>query len=129
MIVSKYILDVLKLLLDGDENGKAAKLQIPFLSDAEYEYTNGGGVFVSFLHLEEIFEHKLTKDDLVLNGVTIVSPELKIGADATVFLRDGIVDRLEIWSFDGNYPDHDLINYTLKQVWHDSSGSVIEASE
>lgn len=51
MITSKYILDVLELLLDGDD-WKAAKLQIPFLSDTKYEYTNGGGGVLAF-HIQQ----------------------------------------------------------------------------
>jgi hypothetical protein len=128
MIKSKYISDVLELLLDGDD-GKAAKSQISFLSDTEYEYTNGGGVFISFSHPAEIVEYRLTQDNLVLNGVTINSPELEIGADATVFFKNGIIDYLEIWSFDSNYPDHELTNYVLKQAWQDSPGRVINVKE
>ena len=119
MIKSKYISDVLELLLDGDDS-KVAKSQIPFLSDTKYEYTNGGGVFIRFSHSAEIDEYRLAEDELVLNGVTIESPELGIGADATVFLTNGIIDYLEIWSFDGDYPDYELTNYMLKQAWHDS---------
>jgi hypothetical protein len=85
MIKSKYISDVLELLLDGDDNGKAAKSQIPFLSDINYEYTDGGGAFISFSRSAEIVAYRLTQDNIVLNGVTINSPELEIGADATVF--------------------------------------------
>ncbi|QKZ14553.1 hypothetical protein [Spirosoma sp. KUDC1026] len=129
MIKSKYISDVLELLLDGDDNGKAAKSQIPFLSDINCEYTNGGGVFISFSHSAEIVAYRLAQDNIVLNGVTINSPELEIGADATVFLTNGIIDYLEIWSFDGNYPNHELTNYTLKQAWKDSLGRVINENK
>jgi hypothetical protein len=129
MIRSKYVSDVLELLLDGDDDGKAAISQIAFLSDTAYEYTSGGGVFISFSHSAEIVEYRLTQDKLVLNGVTIDSPELEIGADATVFFKNGIIDYLEIWSFDGNYPDHELTNYILKQAWQDSPGRVINVKE
>ncbi|MPR36741.1 hypothetical protein [Salmonirosea aquatica] len=128
MIKSRYISDVLELLLDGDE-GKAAKSQIPFLSDTNYEYTEGGGVFISFSHSAEIIEYRLTQENLVLNGVTIDSPELKVGADAAVFLTNGIIDYLEIWSFDGHYPDHELTNYVLKQAWRDSPERIINIKE
>jgi len=120
MIKSKYISDVLELLLDGDDERKAAKSQIPFLSDTEYKYASGGGVFVNFSHSAEIFVYWITQDNLILNGVTINSPELISGADATVYLTNGIIDYLEIWSFDGSYSDHALTSYVLKQTWQNS---------
>lgn len=126
MITSNYISGILELLLDGD--GKAVKPQLAFLQDMAYEYT-GGGVVVRFSHTEEIGAYRLPIDKLVLNGVTIASPALGIGADATAFLTNGLLEYLEIWSFDGNYPDYDLTQYTLQQVWQGSSGRVITVNE
>jgi hypothetical protein len=50
----------------------------------------------------------------------INSTELNISADATVFLSNGIVNYLEIWSHDGKYPDKELSDYLLSQVWVNS---------
>jgi len=74
------------LLLDGDAEGIAARPQIQFLTDEEYEYT-GGGLFVSFSHSEEIVQYKSSKNDLILNGIKISPTEFPIEADATLFFK------------------------------------------
>lgn len=125
MISSQYILNILDLILDGDNGGKEARPQLAFLTDINYDYTDGAGLFVSFSHEKGINAYRLVEDKLILGGVTITSPELEIGADATVFFSDGLVDFLEIWSFDGNYPDCDLTSYLVKQEWDGSPGRTI----
>jgi len=47
MIRSRFILNILDLLLDGDEIGKAIRPQMDYLTDVDYNYT-GVGVFVKF---------------------------------------------------------------------------------
>ena len=121
MIKSKYILDILTLLLDGDEEGIAVRRQLNFLTDVKYDYT-GSGLFLTFSHDDEIIKHKYFKDDLVLLGVKITTTEYPIEADATVFLKNGIIDNLEIWCYAGDYPNKDLTKYTLTQAWNDSPG-------
>lgn len=74
MIKSKFILDIVDLLLGGDAEGIVARPQIQHLTDEEYEY-NDGGLFVSFSPSEEIDQHKSSKPDLILNGVKITSSE------------------------------------------------------
>ena len=115
MIRSGLILDILNLLLDGDDVDGQAKMQIETLTESDYHYT-GSGLFVSFSHDEEIFKFRLTEESLVMNGVEIKSPDLAIGADATVFFKDGLIDHLEIWSHDGNYPEKELTDYSLKRT-------------
>jgi hypothetical protein len=114
MISSKYILNILELLLDGDEAGKALRSQINFLTDVEYEYT-GVGLYVTFQSTDGIENWKYKEDKIILDGVSITSTELGIGASATVFVSNGVIDYLEIWSYDGEYPKRELSNYTLKQ--------------
>lgn len=125
MIKSQFILDILDLLLDGDRKSEFVKNQLPYLSDSEYNYTNGAGCFIYFLHIEEIIKYK-TRESFILNGVKIESEELEIGADATLFMKDGIIDHLEIWSFDNSYPNTELRKYTLTQDWIGSPKRVIE---
>jgi len=115
MIQPGLILDILNLLLDGDDVDAMAKLQIESLTESDFNYT-GSGLFVSFSHDEEIFKFRLNEDQLTLNGVEIKSPDLAIGADATVFFEDGVIDHLEIWSHDGNYPEKELTDYSLKRI-------------
>jgi hypothetical protein len=114
MISSKYILDILDLLLDGDANGKALRPQIDYLTGAEYDYT-GVGLFVKFFTSKGIENLKFTEDRLILDGVTITSTELGSGASATIFINNGFIDYLELWSYDGEYPRKELGSYTLKQ--------------
>lgn len=90
-----------------------------YLSEADYNYT-GVGVFINFNHNKDVEEYKSSKPNLILSGVVIKSSELNLGADATLFFRDGIIDYLEIWSYDGNYPKKELEDYILTQEWKGS---------
>lgn len=119
MIKSKYISDILDLLLDGDDAGLLARNQLSFITEANFEYT-GGGLFVSFTHSKEIIEHRVIEPKLILNGVKIETTEFPIEADATLFFKDGLIDYLEIWSYLGDYPKQDLTKYTLTQIWENS---------
>lgn len=120
MLKSKFISDILTLLLDGDENGILAAKQIPFLEEPDYEYT-GSGVFIGFSASSSINDFKVTtKEKLILDGVKIESPELEDGAICTLFFEDGIIDYLEIWSRSGNYPKEELTKYKLIQKWEGS---------
>ena len=48
MIKSKYIYNILDLLLDGDDVGILARKQIEFLTENDIEYTGGGVVINAF---------------------------------------------------------------------------------
>jgi hypothetical protein len=119
MIQSRFIADILDLLLDGDEDGVALRSQIPFLTDSDYEYT-GSGLFVSFSHSESISQFKLISNTAVTHGVEIKSSELELGADTTLFISEGMVSTLEIFAYDGNYPEKELTDYVLTQIWNGS---------
>ncbi|NII27033.1 hypothetical protein HB364_18225 [Pseudoflavitalea sp. X16] len=125
MITSTYIKDILTLLLDGDNEGLAAKPQLEFIVDAEYQYT-GGGLFVSFSYKDGIEAYSIDKKDLILNGVKIETSQYPIEADASLFFNDGLISYLEIWCYLGDYPDKDLKQYTLTQIWKDSPGKQIK---
>lgn len=125
MLKSKFISDILDLILDGDEAGIKAKSQIQFISESDYEYTVAG-VFVGFQHENGIEKYRCEKNDLILDGVEIKSPELEIGANCTLFFSDGIIDNLEIWSYGGDYPKSDLTKYELTQVWENSPQKTIK---
>jgi hypothetical protein len=116
MIQSKFIADIIDLLLDDE----TIKKQIPFLNDTAYEYT-GVGLFVRFSYTYGIENFRDVNNMSILDAVEIKSPELAIGADAQIFFNDGIIDYLEIWSFDGDYPAKELKNYTLIQKWDGSA--------
>jgi len=119
MIKSKFILNILELLLDGDEDGVNANSQIGYLTESNFDYT-GVGVFIEFKQTEGIEKYRSNIESLVLNGVVIKSSELEIGADCTLFFKDGLISYLEIWSYSGNYPKKELIDYELTQQWKGS---------
>jgi hypothetical protein len=127
MIKSKYISDILDLLLDGDDLGQKARFQIDFLTETNYTYT-GIGVFVKFSHDDGIEQYTLKTDHTVINGVEIKSTELDIGAEAMVFISNGLIDYLEIWSYNGEYPARELTSYTLTQGWANAPGREIKVN-
>lgn len=124
MIKSKYISDILDLLLDGDDVGKSARPQIAFLTDANYNYT-GVGLFVTFKHAHGIEQYRVSTEKNMINGVEIRSNELDIAAEAMASLNNGLIVYLEIWSYSGKYPTEELTNYTLTQSWNGSTGREI----
>ena len=124
MIKSKFISDILDLLLDEDNEGIALRPQIEFLTDSKYNYT-GGGLFVTFSHSDGIEKHKYSKSNLILLGVKITTSEYPFEADGSVFLKNGFIDYLEIWCYKGDYPKKDLAKYTLTQAWNNSPGKQI----
>jgi hypothetical protein len=124
MIKTKYISDILELLLDGDDEGLSAKLQLPHITEENFNYTDGG-LFVNFSHSVELKQYKVIKPDLVLNGVKIQTSEFPIEADATLFFKDGIINYLEIWCYLGDYPKQNLTKYTLTQNWKNSTNRII----
>ncbi|MFV0535833.1 MAG: hypothetical protein ACK5M3_00505 [Dysgonomonas sp.] len=125
MIKSQFVLDILDLLLDG-ENGKFLVPQLDYMFDSDYNYTRSG-CFVTFTHSEDIVKYR-SKEDFLFDGVKIESSELDGRADAILFMKDGIIDYLEIWSFDANYnyPSIELMTYTLIQEWNGSPQRVIK---
>jgi hypothetical protein len=125
MIGSTFIFNILDLLLDGDDLGKAARPQIEYLTDAVYDYTSVG-LFVTFQCSEEIVKFGMGEDRIILEGVTITSPELQIGAATILYINKGIIDVLEIWSYDGEYPRKELASYILKQQGTWGSGREIK---
>jgi hypothetical protein len=124
MIGSTFILNILDLLLNDDELGIAIRPQIDHVTDAVYNYT-GVGLYVTF-ECDEKIVRSVGEEQIILDGVTITSPELNIGASAALFLKEGIINYLNIWSFDGEYPRKELSTYTLKQEGNWSSGREIK---
>lgn len=126
MIRSQFILDILDLLLDVEEDALFIKNQIKYLSDnSDYEYTSGAGCFITFsqTNTEKIIKYKLDKN-IVFDKVKIESEGIE--AEAILHLKDGIIDNLEIWAHIGNYPNKELTSYTLSQEWEGSNKRVIK---
>ncbi|MBI3219871.1 MAG: hypothetical protein HYZ44_10190 [Bacteroidetes bacterium] len=124
MIKSKFINDILDLLLEGDSFGQSVRGQISYLTEEEYNYT-GVGLFVSFSHTDGIEKFKANDEKLILDGVIIRSSEIELAAEAMVFCDKGLIDYLEIWSHDGVYPKKEIETYTITQEWPGSPGRQI----
>lgn len=124
MIQSQFILDILNLLLDGDDDGLLLRKQIPFLTDTDYEYT-GVGVIIGFSANQQIDEYKLGDRSFIIDGVKLKSKDLEFGAEATASIKNGILDFLDIWSYSGDYPRTELTSYVLTQEWKGSPGKQI----
>ena len=123
MIKSKFISDILELLLDGDELGLLAKRQLPYLTENKFKYT-GSGLFVNFTQSAEIINYTTLPLNFVLDGVKIETKEFPIEANATLFFKNGVIDLLEIWCYLGNYPNQNLTKYTLTQIWVNSPNKI-----
>jgi hypothetical protein len=124
MIQSTFINNIVSLLIETDEYQELLLSQTQLLQELNYDYT-GSGVFISFERLSGINDYRLPISTQILNGVRIDSPQLNIGADANLFIAEGIIDYLEIISLDGNYPDRELQAYHLCQIWEGSPGKEI----
>jgi hypothetical protein len=132
MIQSKYILDILDLTFDEFESEDLLRKQIPFLTEKEREHT-GVGLHIYFLGDKEIETFKIPTDKALnfdiernptemLNGVEVKNEKLKVLADATVHLTNGLIDCIEIWNKNGEeYPLEELTDYELTQSWLDNS--------
>jgi hypothetical protein len=119
MIKSKLVLNIIDLLLETDEHESSLRKQLNFLQESQVEYT-GAGAFISFESSEGIEDFRIPKNSAIINGVKIESSELNIGGEACLFISEGIIDYLEIRSYDGSYPKHEPIDYVLTQIWENS---------
>ncbi len=115
MIDSIFISDILNNIIEGETESHLLKSQINYLTIEKLNYT-GTGVFVEFQNDINIENYRIDKD-CVLNGLDIKSQELDIDAEAILFIRNGLIDYLEIWSRRENYPNYELRNYELIQTW------------
>ncbi|REG97959.1 hypothetical protein [Flavobacterium aquicola] len=124
MISSKFIIDILDLILDDEKEAKLLRNQIGFLTVTEIEHT-GIGLFINF-------ENELKKEcfkvdkNLTFDGVEIKNEELNILADAILHVKDGIIYQLEIFNKNGSdYPKDEIETYTLTQNWNGSKNRTI----
>ncbi|MGB8190847.1 MAG: hypothetical protein WCF67_02955 [Chitinophagaceae bacterium] len=104
--------------------------QIRFLSLRAKEHT-AIGLFIYFAADQGIDQYKTDVGDIHhfeaggnsierIDGVEISNDNLNILADVTVYLKNGIIDSLEIWNKNGHdYPIKEPANYELRQVWLD----------
>lgn len=125
MISSKFIIDILELILDDENVSKSLHEQIDFLTDTEIKHTGIG----MFIHFENKLVEKYLKlgENLTLNGIEIKNEKLNILAEAILKVKDGIVVELEIFNKNGlDYPKVEIENYTLTQNWKGSKNRTID---
>jgi len=124
MISSKFIYDILNLMLDDETLDESLSRQITFLTDIETVYTDVG-VFINFKN--EIEEEFLKIGmNLTFDGVEIQKDELNILADAIIQVKDGIICQLEIFNKNGlSFPKEEIKSYVLNQNWKDSKKRTI----
>jgi hypothetical protein len=115
MITNQFVADILDLVLEEEKDGPVLRKQIPYLIEDKHDYT-GMGVFISFAHHDGIEPYRLDNERTIeLNEVNLESSELAAGGAAVVHVNEGLIDCIEIWANDGNYPDSELTDYTLTQ--------------
>lgn len=115
LLKTPFIKDILNLFMEDPLLSSSAKDQLPFLIEGEYEHT-GVGLFVPFSHELGIRLHQVPTQDLKLVGVHIISSELMVGADATLFFKEGLIDFLSIWALGSDFPQEGLTDYTLERM-------------
>ena len=78
-----------------------------------------------FKYDKEIEEYRLSNSQLgelfgehshSIENFELINLDLKIQADTTVHLTDGLIDCVEIWNKLGEYPKAELITYELKRL-------------
>jgi hypothetical protein len=128
MVVSRFLTDILELILDSDKEGDLLRSQIPFLTEkSDVEYTGVGAIY-EFNHQEGIEAVRLGSKNFPLDGLEIHSQKLDVSAEAIVHVKNGYISTLEIWSKSGKYPNSELKTYTLIQVWIGSPGRQISVT-
>jgi len=125
MIESRYILDNVNLLLDVEDDAAAFKPQVEFLSEKNREYTPMG-LFVYLNHSTEILKYAIPDDKYVITGVKIFSTAQKLEGYAQLFVKNGIINYLEIVYYTDDFPRTDLDQYTLKLEWKDALAKQIK---
>ena len=79
--------------------------QAAFATVTKREYT-GAGYFVSLrVPSKDLSIHKGDEDINPIPGPYIESAELESGADTVVFLRNGVIETFEIFSYGDSFPE------------------------
>ena len=132
MALSKLILDIFDLTFDDYEYGDLLRQQISFLRQSDQEHTSVG-LFIYFKGEHGIEQYRVPTDKINsfdlegdpierLNGVEIKNEMLNILAEATVHLKNGFIDCLEIFNKNGeDYPTNEPDSYSLEQIWIDEA--------
>lgn len=116
MPLSRFYLDLLDLLLDGDAEGIFFRHHMHLLRVSSHIYT-GVSVWVTLSYTENISVPRYHKDVGVLDGVTIYSASVPLSASASLHYKNGLIECIEILGHGSEYPKKQLTSYTLVQDW------------
>ena len=121
MITSEFILNILNLTLVDNDETELLKSQIPFLTIRKLEH-KGIGLYIYFEKQPQIHRYCTNLKDTPLTGLEIKNEKENVLADAIVYIKDGLLDYIEIFNKNGNdYPIIELTNYEMYQTWLDES--------
>ena len=111
--------DVIDVSLEGELYEEQLRRQLELLTISEEKYTDSG-LFTYFYADDKISKLKLSKSQIKNMGVVfinieLINKQLNILADVIIHMKDGIIDKVEIWNKTGvNYPKEELLTYELK---------------
>ena len=125
MTLTRFQRDIIEKLLTCLQVGNNRLNQIDLISQEGLE-TNGKEILYRYKssHTPDTPEKKYG-ENLVLDGLEIVSSELDSGASAAVFLKNGLISFLQILSHSGEFPENELTDYTLKSILLESCSTEI----
>lgn len=122
-IRSKLISNIIEVTVKGEKFEDLLIQQMKYLSEIDEEHT-GIGLYVYFKYDHEIEKFRLSESQLQelfgnhahrLEKFELINFELRVLADTTVYLSDGLIDCVEIWNKLGEYPKEELVTYNLKR--------------
>jgi hypothetical protein len=125
MNLPEFIYDIIEFTVEGEAFETELFEQLEILSVKEEEHT-GIGLFVYFNHSEELenlkANYKCTEKNVDgdpiydITKILLVNDSVKVLADTTVHITNGIIDCVEIWNKIGPFPEGELITYELKRL-------------
>lgn len=127
MIESRLTLDIITETLKGEKYEEQITRQLEHLEEVEYEHT-GSGLLIFIEYRKAAKEFWLTdkqlyelfgESDHELCKVELVNEALNIRAETSVHFKNGLIERVEIWNHEGDYPEEDLEKWELKSVERD----------
>ncbi len=113
MNLTRFQRDIIEQLLTCLPDGNNLLNQIDLLRLEGLEHN---GKEILYRYKSSHTPEKKYGENLVLDGLEIVSSELDSGASAAVFLKNGLISFLQILSHSGEFPENELTDYTLKSI-------------